>query len=410
MGVVFKAEHLRMRRLAAIKVLQISEGTDERLLRRFLCEMRTVAQMNHPNIVEAMDDGHIPRSEAGEPAMHYFVMEYVPGQDLNELIAEKGPLPADQACSIIYQVATALAEAYNHKVVHRDIKPSNIRITADGQAKLLDFGLVRRLHHRITEHGSVLGTLDYIAPEQASDPSGVDIRADIFGFGATLFWCLTGKPPFEVDGTLATTLLRRMHQQAPSIRDANPLLGADLDAVVAHMMALNPDDRYATPQATMNALLRFLKSASADGIYVAPASARTVKNGTSSALIQNAPRVHRVLVADDSRMVRGFCSHTLTDAGIECDQVENGAKALAAIESKPYDLLLTDWIMPEMTGLELCSKFASPLLRLISKSLSFLPRSMTTMWPKSSPRAPMIIFPRTLAPCKCWPACSPPCA
>ena len=140
-------------------------------------------------------------------------MEYVPGQDLKELIAEKGPLPPDQACNIIYQVAIALAEAYKHKVVHRDIKPSNIRVTPDGQAKLLDFGLVRRLHHRITDHGSMLGTVDYLAPEQASDASAVDIRADIFGLGATLFWCLTGKHPFPEHRFEAANLARRMNPE-----------------------------------------------------------------------------------------------------------------------------------------------------------------------------------------------------
>ncbi len=356
MGVVYKAEHLRMRRLVAIKTLRMSPETDECLLRRFLCEMRTIAQMKHPNIVEAIDDGYIPESKFGESPIHYFVMEYVPGQDLNELVAEKGPLPPDQACNFIYQAASALAEAYQHKVVHRDIKPSNIRITPDGQAKLLDFGLVRRLHHRITEHGSVLGTVDYVAPEQAQDSSAVDIRADIFGLGATLFWCLTGKHPFPSNGSAAANFARRAIQKPPSIRAVNAALSAELDTVVARMMAVNPDERYPTPQAAMNALLRFLRSASSDSVCISPATAPRSEKGASASTAQNAPRVHRVLVADDSRMVRGYCVHTLQEAGIECDQAENGIQALAAIEGKKYDLLLTDWVMPGLTGLELCCK------------------------------------------------------
>ncbi len=356
MGVVYKGEHLRMRRLAAIKVLQMSPQIDDRMLRRFLCEMRTIAQLKHPNIVEAIDDGYLPGAEFGEPPVHFFVMEYVPGKDLNELVEENGPMPPEQACNIIYQVAAALAEAYQHKVVHRDIKPSNIRITPDGQAKLLDFGLARRLHHRITDHGTFLGTVEYIAPEQVSDASAVDIRADIFGLGATLFWCLTGKHPFPGDGLLAASLLQRRSQCSPSIRALNPTLPSGLDAVIGRMMAVNPDDRYPTPQATMNALLRFVRSAPGDSICVSPSNASREANGAATPVIQHAPHVHRVLVADDSRMVRGFCCHTLQDAGIECDEAENGAQAMAAIDAKKYDLLLTDWVMPGLTGLELCAK------------------------------------------------------
>ena len=320
--------------------------------------------MKHPNIVEALDDGFLEGATTGEPSVHFFVMEYVPGHDLDELIAEKGPMPPNQACNLAYQVASALAEAYQHNVVHRDIKPSNIRITADQQAKLLDFGLVRRLHHRITDHGTVLGTMDYIAPEQARDASNVDIRADIYGLGGTLFWCLTGRTPFQGDGSLAANLLRRMNQKPPSLRAVNPMLPTELDALVVRMMACNPDDRYPTPQAVMKALLPFLKSWAGDGFYLSPGPEKK-ESIHAQGQIQNSPRIeagdktpraHRVLVADDMRMVRSFCAHTLHEAGIECDQVENGALALAAINSKPYDLLLSDWIMPEMTGLELCQK------------------------------------------------------
>jgi response regulator RpfG family c-di-GMP phosphodiesterase len=364
MGIVYKGEHLRMRRLAAIKVLPLHPDTDENLLRRFLMEMRTIAQMKHPNIIEALDDGHLASDAMGEPSVHFFVMEYVPGYDLDELVTKKGPMQPDQACNIIYQVAGALAEAYQHNVVHRDIKPSNIRVTADQQAKLLDFGLVRRLHHRITDHGTALGTLDYIAPEQACDASNVDIRADIYGLGGSLFWCLTGRTPFEGDGTFAAKMLRRMNQKPPSLRVVNPMLPADLDALIGRMMACNPDDRYPTPQAVMKALLPFLKSGSSDSFYLAPsADKKESHHGQSSApksswsgIEQTTLRVPRVLVADDTRMVRSFCAHSLHEAGIECDQVENGALALSAINAKAYDLLLTDWMMPEMTGLELCQK------------------------------------------------------
>lgn len=368
MGVVFRGEHVRMRRTVAIKVLPLSTGPGDRMLRRFLSEMRTLAQLQHANIVSAIDDGETAGGGPDQPALYYFVMEYVPGSDLEDLIANQGPLPVPKACSLIYQVASALAQAHDHNLVHRDIKPSNIRVTPDGQAKLLDFGLVRHFHHRLTEEGTVLGTLDYISPEQARDASSVDIRADIYSLGATFFWCLTGHAPFPATGTVAENLIRRLTQKPPSLRIINPQMSAELDAVLQRMMACNPDERYPTPQAVMNALLPFLKTDPQDRSAASPLS-------KSDLCLQPLPKEddtqngHRVLVVDDSRMVRIFCTRTLQDDGILCEQVENGMDALAVVGAKPFDLILTDWVMPGMTGLELCRRLressASPNLKII---------------------------------------------
>ena len=194
MGVVFKAEHVDMRRPVAIKVLVLHGDHDPRIEQRFLREIRVVAQLQHPNIVAAMDAGKT--SAAGHPTLRYFVMELVPGQDLEEYVNATGPISPAQACDIIHQVAAALVEADKHDLVHRDIKPANIRLTPDGQAKLLDFGLTRQFATRMTEPGTVLGTVDFMAPEQTLDAGSVDIRADIYALGGTLFWCLTGKTPF----------------------------------------------------------------------------------------------------------------------------------------------------------------------------------------------------------------------
>ena len=193
MGVVFKAEHVDMRRPVAIKVLVLHGDHDPRIEQRFLREIRVVAQLQHPNIVAAMDAGKT--SAPGSPTLRYFVMELVPGQDLEEYINATGPIPTAQACDIIHQVAAALVEADKHDLVHRDIKPANVRLTPDGQAKLLDFGLTRQFATRMTEPGTVLGTLDFMAPEQTCDAGSVDIRADIYALGSTLFWCLDGKDP-----------------------------------------------------------------------------------------------------------------------------------------------------------------------------------------------------------------------
>jgi serine/threonine protein kinase len=134
-------------------------------------------------------------------------------------------------------------------------------VTPEGQAKLLDFGLARHLPNRMTEPGTVLGTIEYMAPEQASDAASVDIRADLYGLGGTLFWCLTGQTPFEPQESFVLELAARRSQPAPSARARRahgPEVHAELDAVVARLLAPDPADRYPTPQAVMQALLPFL--------------------------------------------------------------------------------------------------------------------------------------------------------
>src|SRR5579862_5755976 len=154
MGVVFRAEHIQMRKQVAIKVLPLGPDQDPRILGRFMTEIRTIAQLQHPNIVSAIDAGKTTDNRG--TVLHFFVMEYVPGQDLEELVRTQGPLPPAQACDLMHQVASALAEAHKHQLVHRDIKPSNIQVTPEGQAKLLDFGLARTFSTGLTEQGVVL--------------------------------------------------------------------------------------------------------------------------------------------------------------------------------------------------------------------------------------------------------------
>ncbi len=145
MGVIFLAEHIHLRRLAAIKILVLHDGSDSdgSLLKRFFNEIRVIAQLKHPNIVWALDTGEIAGEAPGAPMLYYHVMEYVPGKDLQLLVQTGGPLSLNYACDLIYQVASALVEANKHGLVHRDIKPPNILVTPEGQAKLLDFGSSR---------------------------------------------------------------------------------------------------------------------------------------------------------------------------------------------------------------------------------------------------------------------------
>ncbi len=355
MGVVFRAEHVDLRRPVAIKVLARSAADDPRLLLRFLTEMRAVALLQHPNIVLAMDAGKLPGPDPESPPLRYFVMEYVPGQDLEEMVLAQGPLAPALACDLIYQVACALEEAHRHKLVHRDLKPSNVRVTPEGQAKLLDFGLARHLRSdlRLTEPGTVLGTVDYLAPEQARDASGVDIRSDIYGLGGTLFWCLTGQPPFPPQGHLAQDLAARMTQPPPAARAHRPEVPAELDAVLARMMALDPDDRYATPQAAAQALLPFLRPELREHVLLPPGPTAAPQAPPAGSAAAAAGRRFRVLLVDDEPAVRAFCRFALASDGLECAEAGNGSAALEALRAAPYDLALVDVDMPGMTGPQL---------------------------------------------------------
>ena len=289
MGIVFRGEHQLLRRAVAIKVLPVSRDQDERLLQRFLSEMRVVARLQHPNIVAAMDAGYRPSPNPHTLALYYLVMEYVPGLSLERYVETHERVAPAQACNFIYQVAAALTEAHKYRLIHRDIKPPNIMITPDGIAKLLDFGLARNFRNNLTEPGTMLGTLEYIAPEQAEDASAVDIRTDIYSLGGTLFWCLTGRPPFMPQGNIAEELAKRLTEPPPSVRDFRPEIPAALDAVIRRMMAIEPADRYTDPQAVLEALAPFFqdppprhRSQWALAMRVSPARARRTRTRTTA--------------------------------------------------------------------------------------------------------------------------------
>lgn len=355
MGIVFKAEHLYIPRPVAIKLIPQTATEDPKLLRRFHSEIWSVAQLQHPNIVGAIDAGEFVSTDPWSQHLHYFVMDYVAGDNLEDHIAKHGPMKAPIACDLIYQVASALDEAHKFQLVHRDIKPSNIMVTPEGQAKLLDFGLVRHSNHRLTDPGTAVGTIDFLSPEQARDASSVDIRADIYSLGATLYWCLTGLKPFPSDGNMLNRLLERQLQGAPSARSQRGDISPELDSVIVRMMELEPEHRYPTPQAAMRALIPFLQTRSA------PRSSSLVKVtpfDTSERQFEEETFVgnRRVLLVDDEASVRCLYRHTLQGQGVLCDEAANGSIAWQALQKHRYDLILCDCEMPEMNGLELLVK------------------------------------------------------
>lgn len=247
MGTVYKARHTKLKRWAALKVLPAAQLHDPAAVARFHREMEAVGRLDHPNIVQATDAG-----EEGD--VHFLVMEYVEGIDLGKLVRRLGPLSIPDACEIVRQAALGLAHAFEHDLVHRDVKPSNLMLTTAGQVKLLDLGLAR-LHgehpadQSLTATGQVMGTADYMAPEQATNTRSVDIRADLYSLGCTLYHLLTGRAPFgspEYDSYFKKMLAHSQHP-VPPVRELRPEVPDALLRVLERLLAKDPAGRYATP-------------------------------------------------------------------------------------------------------------------------------------------------------------------
>jgi serine/threonine protein kinase len=261
MGVVYRGEHCALRTPVAVKVLPCNGDQDRRVLNRFLNEIRSISKLRHPNIVSAIDTGGATSPDDRGTVLHYFVMEYLRGQDLERIVQMSGPLPVAQACRLAEQVASALVLAHRHQLVHRDLKPSNVVVTEDGGAKLLDFGLAYRRSVDQSAEGHIVGTLDYMAPEQFENPYAVDIRADLYSLGGVLYWCLTGKKPFPSAGFGHDIydFSQRLFLPPPAPRKLRPEVPEVLDTVVRRLLQLNPADRFATPLEVMH-LLRAVAS------------------------------------------------------------------------------------------------------------------------------------------------------
>jgi serine/threonine protein kinase len=273
MGKVYKARHQLMGRIVALKLIRQERLLNTEAVRRFQREIQAAAQLSHPNVVLAYDADQI-----GD--IHFFAMEYVDGIDLGRLVKDKGPLPIREACDYIRQAAHGLQHAHERGLIHRDIKPTNLLLTtsreesvraalsgviaskalqssgnepAPGVVKILDLGLARLQEtddgdapSRLTHEGFVIGTPDFLAPEQARNASKVDIRADIYALGGTLFYLLTGQVPYP-GGTPTEKLLKHAIDPVPEVQPLRPDVPEEVAALLRRLMAKRPEERFQTP-------------------------------------------------------------------------------------------------------------------------------------------------------------------
>jgi serine/threonine-protein kinase len=282
MGTVYRARHLRLDRVDALKVIRKNILANKNAVHRFHREAKAAARLSHPNVVTVYDAG-----ESGDT--HFLAMEYVAGTDLSKLVKTRGPLPVSQACDYIRQAALGLQHAHERGLIHRDIKPANLLLAPNGLTiKVLDLGLARlsagphdSTAESLTDTGAVVGTPDFIAPEQARNAHDIDIRADIYSLGCTLYYLLIGKIPFTGE-TLTEKLIKHQLEEPEPVQRLRPDVQAGVLDVLHRMMAKRPDDRYQTPAQVSAALLPYVPSIATEDEQIQ--AAPPVANGPPLAL------------------------------------------------------------------------------------------------------------------------------
>jgi serine/threonine protein kinase len=286
MGTVYKATDTELGRLVALKVLDASLAEKSNTLERFRREARHAARLSHKNIVTLYEYGHAN-------GRHFLALEFIDGIDLYDYIERKGQLAPEESRRILVQAVKALDHAYQQGITHRDIKPSNFLLTRDRdrmRVKLTDMGLARHSgeeEFRVTRAGSTVGTVDYLAPEQARDSASADIRSDIYSLGCTLYNMLSGHPPFP-DGGLGERILKHLQEDPPDIRQFNPQVSEEFWELLRKMLAKQPEDRFQTPSELLSALRALPPQASEGGpirLPRSPASRQLGGHSDSSTLM-----------------------------------------------------------------------------------------------------------------------------
>jgi len=298
MGQVYKAMHRRMDRVVAVKILPKDAVASPDAVQRFQREVKAAAKLIHPNIVTAYDAGE-------QDGIHFLVMELVQGSDLYKNVKRQGPLPLEKAIEYTVQAAQGLKYAHEQGVIHRDIKPANLLLASNGTVKILDMGLARlRVPSNqdddapLTKAGAVMGTPDYLAPEQSLDAATADHRADIYSLGCTLHFLLTGKPVYE-GNTVMKKFVAHREAAIPSLRQVRSDVPEQVDAVFRKMVAKQPTDRY---QSMAEVIAELLQAQEAACSPLKPRPRRHKLYWASGALVA------AILVAAGIVLVPGFIS------------------------------------------------------------------------------------------------------
>jgi response regulator RpfG family c-di-GMP phosphodiesterase/tRNA A-37 threonylcarbamoyl transferase component Bud32 len=350
MGVVFLGEHILLKRRVAVKVLPVDDNLPPSILERFFGEMRVLADLHHPNIVMAFDAGRSAQT-ANQPAMHYLVMELVSGGDLEQYVIDHGILPVPQACNWFRQAACGLQEAHDHHLVHRDVKPSNLLLSETGQVKLVDFGLARRFVSQITDPSCLLGSIEFMAPEQSFDPSAVGPQADIYGLGAALFWVVTGQTPYPEERSLAKALRALQFHKPRRLRALRGDAPEELDALIDRMLARDPAQRPAQPVTVMNALTRFASPASQ------PWSISPGDSPAAADVTFTPADPWKVLIVHQDQEQRNAVRAILEPFGCVTSDAAGGGEAITTARANPCDLVVLQRTLPDMDGYEVCKQF-----------------------------------------------------
>jgi response regulator RpfG family c-di-GMP phosphodiesterase/tRNA A-37 threonylcarbamoyl transferase component Bud32 len=354
MGVVFLAEHYLMKRRVAIKVLPVDESCEQLLLDRFYSEILVLADLHHPNIVMAYDAGELLPSGPRMPPLLYMVMELVDGGDLEQYTMGHGRATIPQGCDWIRQAACGLQEAHDHHLIHRDMKPSNLLMTRQGQVKLVDFGLVRQFSSVMTSPRVLLGSVEFMSPEQSRDPTTVGAQSDIYGLGASLFWFLTGELPFPRNKSLAAALRALQHERPRRLRTLRPDAPQELDDLLDRMLDPDPNLRPKMPIAIMNSLTAFCTrptSSVLDFELENPLRAAAQETATPR------PETHqgrRVLIVDDEPSIHALCGRVLQEQGYHCESADSAGKGLEILRNRPCEVVLLDLRLPDKDGFEMC--------------------------------------------------------
>lgn len=383
MGTVFKARHRRMKRIVALKVLSPEVLRNPLSIKRFQREVETIACLGHPNIVMAYD---ADEAELG----HFLVMEFVQGRDTAGWVERDGPFSVKKAAAIVQQAARGLAYAHEQEIVHRDIKPHNLLLDEHGMVKLTDLGLARLSHEAegaispagaaVTSAGGVLGTVDYMPPEQAIDSTAIDQRADIYSLGCTLHFLLTGRAPYG-GSTLVAILLKHRDAPIPSLCAVRPDVPARLDQLFQRMLAKQPEQRIQTMSAVvaeLDVVIRELVEPNQAGggqavfgSVTAPGDAQAAGASSTMAMsrrpmmtveLPSLAESRSVLIVEPSRVQASIMANYLRELSLPvCSVAKNGTEALEQIRKQVPRAVICGLHLSDMTGLDLASRIRAEM-------------------------------------------------